>query len=65
MIDLRRLPGRMWTPEDDEILRSMVLDRMHTREIALHMKRTPSEIRRQASRLNILLRPERPKKQMG
>jgi hypothetical protein len=65
MTDLRRLPGRLWTPEDDEILRSMVLDRMHTREIAHHMKRTSSEIRRQASRLNILLRPERPQKQMG
>jgi hypothetical protein len=59
---IRRLPGSLWTPADDEILRSMVLDRMHTREIALHMKRTSSEI---PSRLNILLRPERPQKQMG
>jgi hypothetical protein len=65
MIDLRRLPGRLWTPADDEILRSMVLDRMHTREIALHMKRTPTEIRKQASRLNILLRRARPQRQMG
>jgi hypothetical protein len=65
MTDLRRLPGRSWTPADDEILRSIVLDRMHTRSIALQMKRTPSEIQKHASRLNILLRPERPQKQMG
>jgi hypothetical protein len=65
MTDVGRLPGRLWTPADDEILRSMVLNRMHTRSIALQMQRTPSEIRRQASRLNILLRPERPQKQMG
>jgi hypothetical protein len=65
MTDVRRLPGRLWTPADDEMLRSMVQDRMPTRSIARQMKRTPSEIRRQASRLNILLRPERPQKQMG
>jgi hypothetical protein len=65
MTDLRRLPGRLWTPADDEMLRSMVQDRMSTRSIALRMDRTPTEIRKQASRLNILLRPERPQKQMG
>jgi hypothetical protein len=65
MTDLRRLPGRLWTPADDEMLRSMVQDRIHTREIALHMKRTPTEIRKQASRLNILFRPAKPQRQMG
>jgi hypothetical protein len=65
MTHVERLPGKLWTPADDEILRSMALDRMHARSIALQMKRAPSEIRRRASRLNILLRPERPQKQMG
>jgi hypothetical protein len=65
MTDLRRLPGRLWTPADDEMLRSMVQDRMPTRSIALRMDRTPTEIRKQASRLNILLRRARPQRQMG
>jgi hypothetical protein len=65
MTDVRRLPGRLWTPADDGMLRSMVQDRMSTRSIALRMDRMPTEIRKQASRLNILLRPERPQKQMG
>jgi hypothetical protein len=60
----RRLPAKPWTPADDELLRSLVKSGVHTRSIALHMKQTPTEIRRQASRLNILLRQAQPQKQM-
>jgi hypothetical protein len=59
-----RLPAGPWTVTDDELLRSLVKSGVHTRSIALHMKRTPTEIRRHASRLNILLRQARPQRQM-
>jgi hypothetical protein len=65
MTDAKRLPGRLWTAADDEILRSMVQDRMHTRSIGLRLERTPTEIRKRASRLNIFLRQSKPQKQMG
>jgi hypothetical protein len=65
MTKVRHLSAQLWTDADDEILRSMVRDRLHTREIALRMKRTPNEIRKQAGRLNIILRRARPQKQMG
>jgi hypothetical protein len=58
-------PARLWTPVDNEMLRALVLDRMHTQSIAIRMERTPTEIRKQASRLNILLRPGDPQRQMG
>jgi hypothetical protein len=65
MTDVKRGPAISWTSADDEILRSMVRDRVHTRAIALQMKRTPTEIRKQASKLNILLRRARPQRQMS
>jgi hypothetical protein len=60
----RPLPAKTWTPADDEILRSLAKNGMHTRWIALQMKRTPTEIRRRASGLDILLRQARPQRQM-
>jgi len=60
----QRLPAKPWTPADDELLRSLVKNGIHTRSIALHMKRTPTELRWRASRLNILLRQARPQRQM-
>jgi len=65
MTTSNRVATGAWTLADDERLRSLSQNRMHTLSIALQMKPTPSEIRRQASRLNILLRPERPQKQIG
>jgi hypothetical protein len=65
MTDVKRGPAISWTSADDEILRSMVRDRVHIRAIALQMKRTPTEIRKQASKLNILLRRARPQRQMS
>jgi hypothetical protein len=65
MTGVKRGPAISWTSADDEILRSMVRDRVHTRAIALQMKRTPTEIRKQASKLNILLRRARPQRQMS
>jgi len=61
----QELSTRPWSEADDERLRSLARKRMDARSIALEMKRTPHEIRRQASRLNILLRPARPQQQMG
>jgi hypothetical protein len=60
----RRLPAKPWTAADDELLGSLVRNGVHTRSIALHTKRTPTEIRRHASRLNILLRQAHPQRQM-
>jgi hypothetical protein len=59
-----RFAAKAWTSADDDLLRSLAEDRMPARWIALRMERTPSDIRRRASRLNILLRPGNPQKQM-
>jgi hypothetical protein len=58
------LAANPWTPEDDYLLRLLVKNGMHIRAIALHVKRTPTDIRWRTSRLNILLRQAKPQKQM-
>jgi hypothetical protein len=52
----RRFLARPWTAGGRRASAIVRKNGVHPRSIALHMKRTPTELRRHANRLNILLR---------
>jgi len=66
MTEIGRFATRPWTPEDDEILRSLALRGVDARVIGNQLNRTAVAVRSRARRLNILLKKTKPKRyQMG
>ncbi len=66
MTEISRFATRPWTPEDDEILRSLALRGVDARVIGNQLNRTAVAVRSRARRLNILLKKTKPKRyQMG
>ena len=61
-----RIATRPWTPEDDEILRSLALGGVDARVIGRQLNRTAVAVWSRARRLNILLKKTTLKRyQMG
>jgi hypothetical protein len=61
---MTRQPAHVWTPAEDDQLRSMVTAGNHINEIAKTLKRTPDAVRARAYKLKLLLgysRSTRPK----
>jgi DNA-directed RNA polymerase specialized sigma24 family protein len=52
---------RDWTPDDDEVLRKMVLEGRSPTEIALELERSISAVKARAHRLGISLGFYKPK----
>ncbi len=55
MTETGRFATRPWTPEDDEILRSLALGGVDARVIGRQLNRTAVAVRSRARRLNIPL----------
>jgi hypothetical protein len=61
-----RFTTRPWTPEDDEILRSLAFNGVGARAIGSQLDRTAVAVRSRARRMNILLiKAKRKRYQMG
>jgi hypothetical protein len=51
-----RLTSKLWTPLDDERLRSLAVSGLGVREIAAELERTVSAVRARAERFGISLK---------
>jgi DNA-directed RNA polymerase specialized sigma24 family protein len=51
-----RLASKLWTPLDDERLRSLAVSGLNVREIAAELERTVSAVRARAERFGISLK---------
>ena len=49
-------PNPLWTPEEDDELRSLILASKDTATIAKQLNRTPKAIRRRATKLKLPLK---------
>jgi hypothetical protein len=66
MTEIDRFATRPWTPEDDEIPRSLALRGVDARVIGSQLNRTAVAVRSRARRLDILLKKTTRKRyQMG
>jgi hypothetical protein len=66
MTETNRFAIKPWTPEDDEILRSLALRGVDARVIGSQLNRTAVAVRSRARGLNILLKKTTRKRyQMG
>jgi len=55
MMELGRFSARLWTPADDDKLRSLAIAGASPRAIGVRMDRTETAVRSRARRLRIIL----------